>query len=201
MPVSHTMSALVQSRPSRAETSDQVLIALVADGDRDAMRLLFARHNAKVFRFLTRLVGDAATAEDLVSDVFLEAWRQAARFEARSQVATWLLGIARHKALSALRRRTPEMSDDILETIEDTADDPEVALQKRDAGAILRDCLGQLSSAHREIIDLVYYHGRTIDDAAEIIGVPRNTVKTRMFHARRRIADLLAGRGIERAWL
>jgi RNA polymerase sigma-70 factor (ECF subfamily) len=202
MKASRTMSALAHAgRPSKAETSDEVLMALVADGDKDAIRLLFARHNAKVFRFLTRLVGDAATAEDLVSEVFLEAWRRAARFEARSQVATWLLGIARHKALSALRRRAPEMRDDPVETIEDTADNPEVALQKRDTGAILRDCLRQLSSAHREIIDLIYYHGRTIDDAAEIIGVPHNTVKTRMFHARRRIADLIAGRGIERAWL
>ena len=201
MPVSHAMSALVQNRPSKAETSDQALIALIADGDKDAMRILFARHNVKVFRFLMRLVGDAASAEDLVSEVFLEAWRQAARFEARSQVATWLLGIARHKALSALRRRAPEMTDDTLESIKDTADNPEVALQKRDTGAVLRDCLRQLSSAHREIIDLIYYHGRTIEDAAQLIGVPHNTVKTRMFHARGRIAALLAGRGIERASL
>jgi RNA polymerase sigma-70 factor, ECF subfamily len=201
MPVSHTMAALSQSRPSKAETSDQALIALLAEGDKDAMRILFARHNVKVFRFLARLVGDAANAEDLVSEVFLEAWRQAARFEARSQVATWLLGIARHKALSALRRRPSEAPDDALESIEDTADNPEVALQNRNTGAILRDCLQQLSSAHREIIDLIYYHGRTIDDAAQITGVPQNTVKTRMFHARKRIADLLAARGIERAWL
>jgi RNA polymerase sigma-70 factor (ECF subfamily) len=195
-----TTFALAHPRQSsKVETSDQAVIARVAAGDEQAMRILFARHNVKVFRFLTRLVGDAATAEDLLSEVFLEAWRQAARFEARSRLATWLLAIARHKALSALRQRRLQGSDAGLESIADAADNPEVALQKRDTGAILRDCLEQLSSAHREIIDLIYYHGRTIDDAAQILGVPQNTVKTRMFHARKRIADLLAARGIERA--
>jgi RNA polymerase sigma-70 factor, ECF subfamily len=202
MQASRSISALAHGgRPSKAETSDRALIALMADGHRDAMRILFARHNVKVFRFLARLIGDAAAAEDLVSEVFLEAWRQASRFEARSQVSTWLLAIARHKALSARRRHSPEKSDATLESIEDKADNPEVALQKRDTRAILRDCLKQLSSAHREIIDLIYYHGRTIDDAAQIIGVPQNTVKTRVFHARKRIADLLAASGIDRAWL
>lgn len=196
------MLALAQpAHSSKVETSDQAVIARVAAGEGDAMRILFARHSVKVFRFLTRLVGDAATAEDLVSEVFLEAWRQAARFEARSRLATWLLAIARHKALSALRQRSAQGSDAGLEAIADAADNPEMALQKRDTGAILRDCLKQLSSAHREIIDLIYYHGRTIDDAAQILGVPQNTVKTRMFHARKRIADLLAARGIERAAL
>jgi RNA polymerase sigma-70 factor (ECF subfamily) len=195
-----TTFALAHPRQSpEVETSDQAVIARVAAGDEQVMRILFARHNVKVFRFLTRLVGDAASAEDLLSEVFLEAWRQAARFEARSRLATWLLAIARHKALSALRQRRLQGSDAGLESIADAADNPEVALQKRDTGAILRDCLEQLSSAHREIIDLIYYHGRTIDDAARILGVPQNTVKTRMFHARKRIADLLAARGIERA--
>jgi RNA polymerase sigma-70 factor (ECF subfamily) len=66
---------------------------------------------------------------------------------------------------------------------------------------VLQECLGQLSPAHREIIDLVYYHEKTIDEVAEIIGVPQNTVKTRMFYARKRIAELLAVKGVERAWL
>jgi RNA polymerase sigma-70 factor (ECF subfamily) len=117
-------------------------------------------------------------------------------------VATWLLGIARHKALSALRRRSADqLDDDVIEFIEDAADNPEVAVQKHETSAILLDCLRQLSPAHREIIDLVYYHERTIDDVAEIIGVPQNTVKTRMFYARKRIAELMAARGVERAWL
>jgi RNA polymerase sigma-70 factor (ECF subfamily) len=188
------------SRCSAGETSDEALLGSIARGDRYAMRVLFGRHSAKVFRFLMRIVDNDAMAEDLVSEVFIEVWRHAGRFEARSQVATWLLGIARHKALSALRRRPTDALDrDVLESIEDTADNPEAAAQRRQTSAILADCLRQLSPLHREIVDLVYYHERTIADVAEIIGVAQNTVKTRMFYARKRIAELMAARGVERA--
>jgi RNA polymerase sigma-70 factor (ECF subfamily) len=189
-------------RSAAKGTSDQVLVGLVAQGDKDAMRVLFARHNVRVFRFLMRFVDGDATAEDLVSEVFIEVWRHAGQFEARSQVSTWLLAIARHKALSALRRcSTDELDDDVIRIIEDPSDNPEVTLQKTERNEILRDCLKQLSPSHREIIDLVYYHERTIDDVAEIIGVPPNTVKTRLFYARKRIGELLAARGLERAWV
>ena len=78
-------------------------------------------------------------------------------------------------------------------TIADHADnDPETAVQHASRAALLRHCLMQLSSAHREVVDLVYYHERTIEDAAHVLGVPANTVKTRMFHARKRLAQLLA---------
>jgi RNA polymerase sigma-70 factor (ECF subfamily) len=115
-------------------------------------------------------------------------------------VSSWLLGIARNKALSAVRRRTAaELDEDELARVEDPADSPETLLQKSQSGELLRECLRQLSAAHREIIDLVYYHERTIDEAAAIIGVPQSTVKTRMFYARRRIGELLAARGLTRA--
>ena len=177
----------------QAATSDGVLIKRIAAGDAGAMRLLFGRHQVRVYRFLVRLVDDRATAEDLVSEVFLQIWRKAAAFEGRSRVSTWLLAIARHKALSVMRRQVHEQLDDrAAATIADHADDPETAMQRASRAALVRACLDQLSCAHREVIDLVYYHERTIEDAAEIIGVPANTVKTRMFHARKRLAQLLA---------
>jgi RNA polymerase sigma-70 factor, ECF subfamily len=183
-------------------TSDEVLLGLVADGDKDAMRLLYARHNVRVFRFLIRIVGNEAAAEDLLNEVFVDVWRNAGRFEARSQVSTWILAIARFKALASLRRRPlEELDDDAYESVEDAADNPEDAMQKVERSAILQDCLKQLSVAHRQVVDLVYYHEQSIDEVAEIIGVPQSTVKTRVFYARKRIAELMAARGIERAWL
>ena len=86
-------------------TSDEVLIARIANGDRLAMQVLFTRHHVRAYRFVLRLVRNEATAEDLISDVFLDVWRQAGKFEGRSAVSTWILSIARFKALSALRRR------------------------------------------------------------------------------------------------
>ena len=86
-------------------TPDEELIGRIADGDRVAMQVLFARHHVRVFRFALRLVRNEAMAEDLISEVFLDVWRQAGRFEGRSAVTTWLLAIARFKALSALRKK------------------------------------------------------------------------------------------------
>lgn len=191
------------SRPSSSKvTSDETLIALIANGDKDATRVLFARHNVRVFRFLLRIVGDEAAAEDLVTEVFLDVWRNASRFEARSQVSTWILAIARHKALASRRRRSYDgLDDETWERMEDPADDPEVTVQKTERSALLQECLKQLSVAHREVVDLVYYHERSIDEVSHIIGVPKSTVKTRVFYARKRIAELMAERGVERASL
>ena len=179
------------------DTPDVELIRSIAAGDKHAMQILFARHNVRIFRFLRRFVRDRSAAEDLVSEVFLDVWRQAGRFQGRSQVTTWLLAIARNKALSAPQRRSnEELDEDAAAAIENPQDNPEVTLQKRQKAEILLNCLTQLSPAHREVTDLVYYHEKSIDEVAEITGVPQNTVKTRMFYARKRIAELLAVQGI-----
>lgn len=182
-------------------TSDEVLIGRIAAGDKLAMQVLFARHHVRVYRFVLRLVSDPGAAEDLISEVFLDVWRQAGKFEARSAVSTWILAIARFKALSALRKRTEEeLDEEQAAAIEDTADDPEVAMQKKDTGEILRQALTRLSPEHREIIDLVYYHEKSVEEVAQIVGIPENTVKTRMFYARKKLAEELKAAGIERGW-
>lgn len=187
---------------SATARSDETLIRLIAANSKEAMRLLYARHNVKVYRFVLRIVGNEATAEDVLNEVFVEVWRNAAKFEARSQVSTWILAIARFRALSSLRRRSDdELEDEAAEAIEDKGDDPEVALQKSNRRAVLLDCLKQLSPAHREVLDLIYYHEKTVEDAALIVGIPLNTVKTRAFHARKRLAKLMEAKGIERSWL
>ena len=107
-------------------TSDEMLLESIADGGRPAMHILYSRHNVRVYRFILRIVRDSTMAEDLVSQVFLDVWRTARQFEGRSQVSTWLLSIARFKALTALRQRKYEDVDqeDVLE-IADEADTPE----------------------------------------------------------------------------
>src|SRR5947199_4603170 len=184
-------------RAPAQETSDAALIGLIADGDKRAMQVLYARHNVRVYRFILRLTGNQSLAEDLVSQVFLDVWRQAESFESKSQVSTWLLAIARYKALSALRRRTDEhLDDEMAASIEDTADNPETAVGNKDRNAIIQHCLKSLSPAHREVLDLVYYHEKSVDEVARIIGLPPATVKTRMFYARSKMADLLKGAGV-----
>jgi RNA polymerase sigma-70 factor, ECF subfamily len=179
------------------ETSDEALIELIAGGDKRAMQVLYARHNVRVYRFIVRLTGNQSMAEDLVSEVFLEVWRRAEAFEAKSAVSTWLLAIARYKALSAMRRRTDEHLDDqTAATIEDTSEDPEALVQTKDRNTIVQKCLRALSPAHREVIDLVYYHEKSVEEVARIVGVPPATVKTRMFYARNKMAGLLKQNGV-----
>jgi RNA polymerase sigma-70 factor, ECF subfamily len=184
--------------PSIARDSlDDALIERIAEGDEASMRVLYTRHNVRVYRFALRLVGNDATAEEVTSEVFLDVWRQAASFERRSQVTTWLLAVTRHKALQVLRRRSTEpLDDDACASIADGSDDPETAIGKNQTQAILFKCLSKLSRAHREVIDLVYYHHKTIDEVADIVGLERSTVKTRMFYARKRLADMLGAQGI-----
>jgi RNA polymerase sigma-70 factor, ECF subfamily len=182
-------------------TSDEVLIGRIAGGDRLAMQVLFARHHVRVYRFVLRLVRNEAAAEDLISEVFLDVWRQAAKFEGRSAVSTWMLSMARFKALSTLRRRTEEeLDDETAGAIEDSEDDPETALAKKDKGAALRQCLEKLSAEHREIVDLVYYHEKSVAEVSSIVGIPEATVKTRMFYARKKLSELLKEQGIDRGW-
>jgi RNA polymerase sigma-70 factor (ECF subfamily) len=183
--------AIAAARAGEA-SSDMILVNRIAAGDKLAMQALFSRHRTPVYRWLLRFVSNETLAEDLLSDVFLDVWRQADRFQGRSSVSTWLMSIARFKALSARRRRVDAELDERIETtVADTANDPEVALQEKNRSERLQSALTRLSPEHGEIIDLVYYHEKSIAECVEIIGIPAATVKTRMFYARKRLAELV----------
>ena len=174
------------------------MISAIAAGDQRAMHALYIRHSVRVYRFVLRLSKETSMADDLVSEVFIDAWRGARGFKAKSQVSTWLLAIARNKALSAMRARLDEQLDDEMATaIADPADDAETTANKRDRSAIVQRCLSKLSPLHREVLDLVYYHEKSVDEVAQIVGAPPSTVKTRMFYARKRMENLLRATGLD----
>jgi RNA polymerase sigma-70 factor, ECF subfamily len=178
--------------------SDEALIGAIAAGDRHAMHVLYVRHSVRVYRFVLGLTNDSSLAEDIVSEVLIDVWRGARGFKAKSQVSTWLLAIARNKALSAMRARLDEQLDDEMATaVADPADDAETAVNKQRRSAIVQQCLSQLSPLHREVLDLVYYHEKSVDEVAEIVGAPANTVKTRMFYGRKRMQTLLEAAGLD----
>jgi len=178
---------------------DEALLREIARGNQLAMRTLFTRHQVRVYRFILRMVRDRTLAEDVLSEVFLAVWRRADRFEGRSTVSTWLLSIARHKALTAIKPQPVDQLDSEMALgIVDPALNPEAAVRQKENGAIVRQCLNALSPEHSEIIDLVYYQEKSIKEIADILGIPLNTVKTRMFYARQRLAMLLEVAGIDR---
>jgi RNA polymerase sigma-70 factor (ECF subfamily) len=138
-----------------------------------------------------------SAAEDIASETFLTSGDAPADSD-RSQASTRLLAIARNKAASARRRPADEqLDDDDALAIAEPADDPEASLDKKHRGAAIRACLSQLSLAHREVLDLVYYHEKTIEEVAHIIGSPTGTVKTRMHYARQRMRELLNAAGFD----
>jgi RNA polymerase sigma-70 factor (ECF subfamily) len=197
-----TLSTARPDRPVTATSAelDEALLREIAKGNQLAMRTLFMRHQVRVYRFILRMVRDRALAEDVVSEVFLAVWRQADRFEGRSAVSTWLLSIARHKALTSIKPQPVEQLDsETALAIADPALDPEAEIRQKDSGTMLRQCLNALSPEHSEIIDLVYYQQKSIKEIADILGIPLNTVKTRMFYARKRLATSLKTAGFDRA--
>src|SRR5262245_26378343 len=139
--------------PTAAELSDRELVGRVAKGDRAAVRLLFMRHHARVYRFVARQTGSEMMADDIANEVFLELWRQASAVEGRSEVSTWLLGIARFKALSMLRKKKEvEIDEEAAAAIPDTADSPETVVMKDDKAAALRRMVNALPEEHRTVI-------------------------------------------------
>jgi RNA polymerase sigma-70 factor (ECF subfamily) len=184
-----------------SNVSDKVLIRLIADGDKRAFKLLYARHHMRVLRFVIRLVGNESVAEEVVNDVFLQAWRHAQEFKGNSQVATWLLAIARFKAISECRRRSEDQLDEgAAAVVEDPSDTPSISMEKHERSDLLQKCMAKLSPIHRDVINLIYYQGKKVEEVARFTGAPISTIKTRMHYARGRMAELLAEAGVDRAW-
>lgn len=181
--------------------NDTELLSQIAAGEQSAVRTLFARHHLRIFRFIMRKTGNEATAEELTNEVFLEIWRHAGKFEGRSAASTWMLSIAHNRTVSLLRRRSEAQLDEgVAEQIADGADTPETSASKRGKGEQIRACMDQLTPDHREIIDLVYYHEKSITEVSEVLDIPEGTVKTRMFHARKKLGDILREAGVDRGW-
>ncbi|MER9224059.1 sigma-70 family RNA polymerase sigma factor [Mesorhizobium sp. M0437] len=184
-----------------AAETDRALVERVAKGDRAAVRLLFMRHHARVYRFVARQTGSEQMADDIANEVFLELWRQAPAFEGRSEVSTWLLGIARFKALSLLRKKKEDwIDDDDAAQVADGADTPEVVTMKEDKAAALRRFIDAMPEEHRTVIDLAYYHGQSVSEIGVVLGIPVATVKTRMFYARKKLGEALKAAGYDRGW-
>jgi RNA polymerase sigma-70 factor (ECF subfamily) len=194
-------SSIKLSTFNPSNVSDKVLIQSMVDGDKRAFKLLYMRHRMRVFRFVIRLVGNESTAEEVVNDVFLQAWRHVQEFKGNSQVATWLLAIARFKAISECRRRSEVQLDErAAAVIEDPSDSPAISTEKRERSDIVQKCLAKLSPIHRDVINLIYYQGKKVEEVAQFTGAPISTIKTRMHYARGHLAEMLAEAGVDRAW-
>ncbi|MCX7750389.1 MAG: sigma-70 family RNA polymerase sigma factor [Candidatus Bipolaricaulota bacterium] len=163
---------------------DRKLVAEVADGDARAFRELYNRYADRVFRYALSLLRDRHLAEEVVQETMVALWKGAGRFEGRSLVSTWIFGIARHQAFRLLRgeakgAREPEVRDE-----PDPAPGAELAVRVRRA-------LDKLPPEQREVVVLAFYGGLSYAEIAQVQGVPEGTVKSRMFHAKKKLAEVL----------
>jgi len=183
----------------QADTTERALVARVAQGDRQAFEQLFTQYGERIFRYVYRLISDATKAEEVTNDVMLEVWRSAAKFEGRSKVSTWLLGIARHLALNAVRRKQFDTVDvdDAPEIAAPLTNTPEEQQDQTKLKAGLRQALAKLSPEHRDVVELTFFHGCSYQEIAEIVSCPENTVKTRMYHAKKQLQGLLLEAGLD----
>ena len=169
------------------------LLKEVGDGKEGAMRELYRAYSRKIYAYVLNHLRDPGEAEEIVVDTMHEVWKHPDRFRGQSRLSTWLIGIARHKMLTALRSREAEHED--VDEMDDQlpSEEPgtfEVLAQKQRREGV-RHCMDKLSEDHRECLHLVFYEGMSVAEVAAVQGCPENTVKTRLFHARQKIKNCL----------
>ena len=178
--------------PSAAAADEQELQLLrrVAGGDRQAFQALYVGYHRRLARFLTRLTRRYDLAEEIINDTLWVVWCKAPEFRGDSRVSTWIMGIAYRRALKTLKRlhavTTP--LDFALDAVQMTTDEPQRTAELRE---LLDQGLGQLPPEQRMVLELTYYLGHSCAEIATIMECPVNTVKTRMFHARRKLREVL----------
>ena len=177
-----------------AESADEAaLLRRVAAGDRLAFETLYRGYFPRLTRFLERVIRRPHTVEEVLNDAMLVVWRKADTFNGQSKVSTWIFSIAYRKALKAVKKfDEPVESDD--QEFESTQPGPETMLMHRQRCALVLTQIGRMSAEHRAVIELTYFHGYAYKEIAQIMDCPVDTVKTRMFHARRRLRQFLETR-------
>jgi RNA polymerase sigma-70 factor (ECF subfamily) len=178
-----------------AEALERRLLVRVAAGDRDAFRDLYLRYHRRLARFLTRHTHRREDAEEIINDTLWIVWQRAGEFRGASRASTWIMGIAYRRALKLFRRAATHARAMGLETAGEESDSID-ALQAADDQQMLKRALAQLPLDQRLVLEFTYFLDHSCEEIAEIMECPVNTVKTRMFHARRKLRVLLAASGI-----
>jgi len=164
--------------------SDESLLTAIANGDEQAMQRFFSQYANDVYRFVMGRCGDSHLASDILNVVMLDVWRQADRFQGRSKVTTWLMGIARHKLIDHYRREQRHQHDELDTATVDPAPPSEQVVAAAQHAEWVKRCLEGLGGLQRDIVHLAFYQDMAYPEIAEIVECPVGTVKSRMFHAR-----------------
>jgi RNA polymerase sigma-70 factor (ECF subfamily) len=165
----------------------------IALGDRRAFESLYRLYFPRLRRFLGAMLPRAQLVEEVLDDTMMVVWRRAATFDPQSKASTWIFGIAYRSALAALRRHDEPAEDPDADAWASLEPGPEQLTGLSQLREALSSAMAQLSPNHRAVVDLTYFHELDYNEIAEIMNCPVDTVKTRMFHARRRLRRAMAG--------
>ncbi len=178
----------------RASTQDDTrLIARITAADLQAFETLYRAYYPRLSHFLMRMLRRQPLVDEALNDTMLVVWNRADSFNGRSKVSTWIFAIAYRKALKALHRLDEPMEDKLAEKRRSGEPGPEQQLGQKQTQALLMEAMDDLSTDHRIVVDLAYFHELGYREIAEIMDCPVDTVKTRMFHARRNLRARLSG--------
>jgi RNA polymerase sigma-70 factor (ECF subfamily) len=185
---------------SRADAVDDVrLLERIAEGDTRAFEALYRAYHPRLSRFIGAMLRRPHLVEEVLNDAMLVVWRRPLGYNGKSKVSTWILAIAYRRALKALSKIDDPVEDPGADSRPSPEAGPEQQLARREIRAALRVAMGELSPQHRAVVDLTYFHEAGYREIAEIMDCPVDTVKTRMFHARRHLKVKLAGQLVD--WL
>lgn len=192
-PSERNAAAFAAAPPSNADELE--LLRRTTSGDRDAFKELYLLYHRRLARFLTRMTRRYDIAEEIINDTMWVVWQRAGDFRGSSQVSTWIMGIAYRRALKTLRRaslqlRAVEPASDVDES------DAGAQVDAADRRQLVGWALAQLPFEQRLVLEFTYYLGHSCEEIATIMDCPVNTVKTRMFHARRKLRLLLQPMGL-----
>ncbi len=183
-----------RSRPSHDHDFD--LVRQIAAGDDDALRELYAVHGQRLYAYAARVTGDLAMAEDVVQESLIAVWKSAGRFRGEGRVLAWLLSIVHHKALTAIRIQSPVTLDEQVDQLADTSPLPDERIALNEQRRQLRTSLGRLSLEHRTVLELVFYQGLSLSEAAQICDCPMGTIKSRLSYAKTQLRGDLMRKGL-----
>ncbi len=173
-------------------TSERELLERIGSRDRAAFDQLYRIYYPRLFGYLFRLLRSVDSVEETLNDVMLAVWRQAAQFRGDSRVSSWIFGIAYRQAMRSVRRgRSQPILVEPDESVAISPADAERRTLHNELQLTLAAALERLSPKHRAVVELAYYYGYSYGEIGRIVGCPENTVKTRMYHARRRLQELV----------
>lgn len=180
--------------PEQIQDPDFALVQAMAGGDVTALNELYTRHGANILNYLTSMLRDRQLAEEVLQDVMLAAWDHASGFRGESKVRTWLLTIARHRAINTQRRTMPNLVE-LDETTFSADTTPLEKLERKTQQQLLQAAIEQLPTFHQEILVLIFYHQLSGPEVADILGVTVGTVKSRLHRAKEMLRRVLVSMG------